>query len=224
VPASRSPIVAVAIAVVALAVAAVVWRLTAAPGRDLSTAAGAIDGAPSDVVAPEIPGGRPLAAADAPSIVGCWRWANNTTVTIRGDGTMTAGPFTGRWEATGGRGFAFTWPGPVDTLTLSRDGRRLTGGNQYGVAVTATRATAGRDLVGHWTWGGIAPVDLGADGSATLGALSGRWTVGDASRRLYRVSWPAMRDTVVLSADGARLDGGNQYGVAVASVRLPGCS
>ncbi len=41
--------------------------------------------------------------------------------------------------ATGGRaGYTLTWPGPVDTVTMSADHRRVSGANQYGFPVSGT--------------------------------------------------------------------------------------
>ena len=41
---------------------------------------------------------------------------------------------------------AFTWPEPVDTLTMTANRQRLNGSNQYGVPVVATRVSGGPDL------------------------------------------------------------------------------
>lgn len=156
-------------------------------------------------------------------LVGCWRWANNAVIEIRADGSISSGPFAGEWRRRAPRQYTLTWPEPVDTLTLSSDGRRLSGGNQYGVAVTATRVSGGPALPGTWLWGGAAPVELAASGAATLGSLAGRWTSADRGRRVYRVTWPKIQEQVTLSGDRSRLQGGNQYGAAVSGVRLPAC-
>lgn len=165
--------------------------------------------------------GNRRAAAD--DIVGCWRWANNVTVVIRPDGSMTAGPFTGQWQRGNGRSYTFTWPEPVDTLAMSPDGRRLTGGNQYGVPVTASRVSGGPGFPGTWTWGGVAMVMVSPTGSVTMGPFSGTWELADRSQQVYRVTWPRIQDGVTVSNDFARIQGGNQYGAAVSGVRLPGC-
>lgn len=166
-------------------------------------------------------GGVPGAVAS--DIVGCWQWSNNATVVIRADGTMTAGPFTGHWRRGSGRSYTFTWPEPVDTLGMSADGRHMNGGNQYGVAVTASRVSGGPDVSGIWRWGDVATVVLDASGSVSMGPLTGSWVLADRGRRIYRVTWPKIQDSVTLSDDLARIQGANQYGVAVSGARLPGC-
>ena len=106
------------------------------------------------------PGVGSAAAAAGQEIVGCWRWSNNASIVIRDDGTMTAAPFTGAWRHNGGRAYTLTWPEPVDTLTMSSNRQQLRGGNQYGVAVTATRVSGGPDLPGAWRWGNVLPVTI----------------------------------------------------------------
>lgn len=162
-------------------------------------------------------------AASGDPILGCWRWGNGAFVSIRGDGTITAAPFTGQWRALGGRRYGFTWPEPVDTLALSADGRQLTGGNQYGAAVTATRVSGGPDLPGLWQWGGVLTTVLDANGGVHAGSLNGTWALADRTQRLYRVTWPKMQDDVTLSDDASSIQGGNQYGVSVSGVRLQDC-
>jgi len=74
-------------------------------------------------------------------VQGTWSWWNGAVVIIADNGTITAGPFLGRWIAVPGedRTFTFTWPPPIDALKLSSDGTRLEGGNQYGFPTAATR-------------------------------------------------------------------------------------
>jgi hypothetical protein len=186
-------------------------------------APGPVPPAPAPAPAPRP--AAPVAAVTPAStaIVGCWRWANNATVTIRSNGTMTAGPFDGRWQQGTGRSYVFTWPPPVDTVAMSPDGNQLAGGNQYGVPVAATRVSGGPDLSGVWTWGGVATVVIDPSGTVTLGSLTGSWT-GVPAQRLYRVTWEPVRDSVTLSNDNAHIQGVNQYGVGVAGTRLPTCS
>jgi hypothetical protein len=142
---------------------------------------------------------------------------------VRPDGTATAGPFNGNWQRVNARTFTLTWPEPVDTLALSADGDRLSGSNQYGVPVVASRVSGGPDLPGQWKWGGVADVLLDASGSATLGPLTGRWQVASQGQRLYRVTWPKIQETMTMSDDGARIQGGNQYGVTMSGTRLATC-
>jgi hypothetical protein len=70
---------------------------------------------------------------------GTWRWPNGVPVTVSPNGTFSAGPIRGRWQALDpSRGiYTLTWPAPVDTVTLS--GSRISGMNQYGIAISGTR-------------------------------------------------------------------------------------
>jgi TIR domain len=70
---------------------------------------------------------------------GTWRWSNGVPVIVSPSGVISAGPVHGRWQAldSSGRVYSLTWPAPVDTVTLS--GSRLSGMNQYGVAISGTR-------------------------------------------------------------------------------------
>lgn len=78
-------------------------------------------------------------------LLGTWRWNNGATVECRSDGTCTASNgFSGPWRRTGG-GFEIRWGRPgqpdrfIDTLTVAPGGRELSGKNQYGAGVGATR-------------------------------------------------------------------------------------
>ncbi|MGE0360778.1 MAG: toll/interleukin-1 receptor domain-containing protein [Vicinamibacterales bacterium] len=221
-PPPRPDVVKVAaIAVAAVALAALAWLVVGRRGGD-DVAHSSATGVPApDIGAPDTPGADPP-VGEAAALVGCWRYANNATVEVRPDGTTRTGPFDGTWRGSGRR-FTLVWPEPVDTLTLSADGRRLNGANQYGIAVNATRVSGGPALAGSWLWGGVLPVDLSAGGTATLGGLRGRWTLADRGRRIYRVTWPRIEEQVTLSEDFSRLSGANQYGAAVSGTRLPGC-
>jgi hypothetical protein len=194
-----------------------------ASGAVLPAPPGAQGAVPDPNTGPRAPSAG-VARAAAVDIVGCWRWSNNATITIRADGTMSAGPFTGQWRRESGRSYSFTWPEPVDTLAMTSDGSRLNGGNQYGVPVIATRVSGGPDFPGMWSWGGVATVVADARGTVTLGTLSGSWVLADPAQRIYRVTWPKIQDAVMLSDDSSRIQGSNQYGAAVSGVRLPGCA
>ncbi len=89
--------------------------------------------------------GFPLSAARAApgvGLIGAWRWPNGAIVVMRPDGTFSVGPFTGRWSATSQNTFNLTWPKPVDSVSLSSDAQRISGQNQYGIAVSGTRTSA----------------------------------------------------------------------------------
>jgi len=74
-------------------------------------------------------------------LVGIWRWANGVPLTASPDGSFTAATFRGRWQASDvSRGlYTLTWPNPVDSVTLSADHSRISGMNQYGVAISGVR-------------------------------------------------------------------------------------
>jgi hypothetical protein len=74
-------------------------------------------------------------------LVGVWRWPNGVPVVVAPNGVFTAATFHGRWQATDAeRGiYTLTWPNPVDSVTLSPDGSRVSGTNQYGVAISGTK-------------------------------------------------------------------------------------
>lgn len=94
------------------------------------------------------PGGGPLV-----TIEGIWDWFNHKQVKIYSDGSAEAffrdkrlgdtwkKTDSGTWRRIGPRRYRITWqPGNfIDTLTLSEDGTELTGTNQFGGRVTATR-------------------------------------------------------------------------------------
>lgn len=70
---------------------------------------------------------------------GTWRWYNGVPVTIAPKGTFSGGSVRGKWRALDpSRGvYTLTWPAPIDTVTLT--GSRLSGMNQYGIAISGTR-------------------------------------------------------------------------------------
>ncbi len=189
-------------------------------GWGLLSRNGGSSGGSRDTAASERPAVDQPASNAAQAIAGCWRWSNNATIVIRPNGTMTATPFNGEWRHNGGRSYAFTWPEPVDTLTMSSNRQILRGSNQYGVAVTAMRVSGGPDLPGSWKWGGVLPVAISSNGSVSMGALSGSWELADAGQRLYRVTWPKIQDDATLSDDLGTIKGTNQYGVTFSGSRI----
>ena len=189
-------------------------------GWSLSSRNGGSSGESRDVAASRMSSVDQPASNAAQAIAGCWRWSNNATIVIRPNGTMTATPFNGEWRHNGGRSYAFTWPEPIDTLTMSSNRQMLRGSNQYGVAITATRVSGGPDLPGSWKWGGALPVAISPNGSVSMGALSGSWELADAGQRLYRVTWPKIQDDATLSDDLGSIKGTNQYGVTFSGSRI----
>lgn len=157
-----------------------------------------------------------LFSPSTPSVlVGTWRWYTGAEVVVRKDGKFSSGTFVGRWRpaGVGPLTFTMTWPPAVDQVTLSEDGRRLTGANQYGVRLTARRIAVERDdLTGSWTWWNGATVVMDSDGNITAGPISGEWKVVSKGARQYALTWPPPEDVVTVSADGTRLEGANQFG------------
>ncbi len=169
---------------------------------------------------PKKSGGASSAESDA--VVGCWQWFNNAPVVIRSNGLMTAGPFTAEWRSVdpSRRTFNFIWPEAVDNAALSLDGRSLSGGNQYGYKMSATRLGGGPGLAGTWRWYNGVVVAIQPDGSFVAGNVTGHWRGSGFS---YSLTWPKPVDTVTLSADHNRIDGHNQYGIHISGTRTGGC-
>ncbi len=168
---------------------------------------------------------RPAASVPASGdpILGCWHWMNNATVAIRNDGTMTAGPFTAHWRLAdaGRRVYNFSWPEAVDSVALSPDGGSLSGGNQYGVAMTATRVSPGQGLAGAWRWYNGVIVNIEPNGTFSALTTRGRWQgAGGAG---YKLVWPGPVDTVTMSTDHRQVSGANQYGFSISGTKMGAC-
>jgi hypothetical protein len=155
-------------------------------------------------------------------IVGCWHWFTNAPVVINANGLMTGGPFTAQWRLVdpARRVYTFTWPEAVDSSTLSPDGSSLSGGNQYGFNMSATRIGVGLGLPGMWRWYNGVVVAIQPDGSFLAGNIRGHWRGSGTS---YTLTWPKPVDTVTLSADHSRVDGSNQYGVHISGTKTGNC-
>jgi hypothetical protein len=80
-------------------------------------------------------------ASGTSGLIGTWLWPNGVPVVVSPDGTFTAAVFRGRWRTNDAAGgiYALTWPEPVDSVTLSADGSRISGANQYGVPISGVR-------------------------------------------------------------------------------------
>jgi hypothetical protein len=167
-----------------------------------------------------VPAGNNVIAGDP--IVGCWHWFTNAPVVISDNGLMTTGPITAQWRLVdpARRIYTFTWPEAVDATTLSHDGRTLSGGNQYGFKMSATRIGVGLGLPGMWRWYNGVIVTIQPDGSFWAGNITGHWRGSGTS---YSLTWPKPVDTVTLSADHSRVDGGNQYGIHTSGTRTGSC-
>lgn len=166
---------------------------------------------------------NPVAVASGDPVTGCWRWTNNATAMINSDGTINVGPFTGRWQLAdpGRHVYHFTWPEAVDTTALSPDGRTLTGGNQYGFAMSATRLTAGPEIAGVWRWYNGVIVTIAANGQFSAGNITGRWQMTTPGN--YALTWPKPVDTASLSSNRRQLQGANQYGFRLSATKLGSC-
>jgi len=161
-----------------------------------------------------------MANTAADPILGCWHWMNNATVVIGADGTMTAGPFTARWRlADASRHvYNFSWPEAVDSVSLSPDGSHLSGGNQYGIPMTATRLSPGPEIAGAWRWYNGVTVNILPNGTFSALSTGGRWQRVNGSA--YTLTWPGPIDTVTMSSDHRRVNGANQYGFQISGTKM----
>ena len=77
-------------------------------------------------------------------LAGTWHWANGWDVSVSPNGTFTSGSFRGTWRSVdASRGiYEMTWPSPVDSVTLLAGGTRISGANQYGVAISGLKTAA----------------------------------------------------------------------------------
>lgn len=161
-------------------------------------------------------------------IIGCYQWFNNAPVVIHANGTIVGGPFTGHWRlmtaSATRRTYTFTWPEATDTVTIAPDQQSLTGGNQYGFPTSGTRISGGNGLLGVWRWPNGTPLTVLPNGTFSAATFVGRWKAVDAARGVYALTWPKPVDSVTLSADGSRISGANQYGVAISGTRTQPCS
>jgi hypothetical protein len=89
-------------------------------------------------------GGALAQGANCPPLTGRWAWFVGGIVTFAADGTgvwkaypEASKSLTVSWKCESASGvFTLTWQqGLIDTVTMSKDGRSLSGQNQYGVAV-----------------------------------------------------------------------------------------
>ena len=170
------------------------------------------------------PGPGPSTTADP--IVGCYHWFNNGSVFIHSNGVILGGPFTGHWRRVNAaqRKYAFTWPAAIDTITITANQRSLSGSNQYGFPIAATRTTGTFGIVGTWNMSNNVPLAISANGAFSAGTFSGTWQTVDASRGIYTLTWPDPVDSVTLSADDQTISGANQYGVATSGTRIEPCN
>lgn len=180
-------------------------------------------------------GGPRYEKASSPEIEGPWRWFNGRLAEfVEGGVARFLDPDdpsreTGRgtWRRAGGTPLtievAWIQGGWLDTLTLSGDGQRLEGFNQQHTKVWAERTRfwgledcAG--AAGSWKWFIGGRVELDARGGAVGYGRDNRennrgtWRCVNGSPRTIEIRWTkgGWRDTLVLSADGSKLEGRNQ--------------
>jgi hypothetical protein len=181
---------------------------------------------------PSIPS-PPVSPAVDP-IVGCYQWYNGFPVVIRANHTATGGPFTATWRVVNAatRTYTLTWPqASLETVAVAANQQSLSGANQYGVPVSATRVSGGSGLVGSWIWVAGEPfgITINANGTysatSSTGTFHGTWQAAIGSPGVYTLKAAELPvDTVTLSADGSQLSGGNQYGFATSGTKTGGCA
>lgn len=89
----------------------------------------------------------PLIAQDSGqkcnTIVGTWNWFVGPQLTIKADHTFSNGENSGKWEVTNAteRKYTLRWEvgGFIDEVTLSADGKKLTGSNNQNNNVSGER-------------------------------------------------------------------------------------
>ena len=156
-----------------------------------------------------------LAHHDITKLPGCWNWSNGDYIVIDSDGSAHLGLIGAIWKTidmTKGQ-YQITWPSFVDTLTLSANDDTLSGTNNYGFPVSATRKSGAKpDLVGSWLWMSGVTVDIRSDFSFSGGPLKGTWRKAGNN---WILEWPLV-DTVTLSKNGLTLSAKNQFGSVTA--------
>ncbi|HHJ15680.1 MAG TPA: hypothetical protein ENJ80_03185 [Gammaproteobacteria bacterium] len=167
-------------------------------------------------------GPRRNAASGSALLTGCWNWSNGAHIVIDAEGIARNGPFSGTWKTADGTGknYTITWPSFIDTLTLSADGSTLSGTNNFGIPVSATRKSGNvPGVTGSWLWNTGITVTIRSDASINGGAFSGTWS---SANNKWIFEWPLV-DTISLAADGDSLSWRNQFGAATAK-RDAGCT
>ncbi|MGA2906208.1 MAG: toll/interleukin-1 receptor domain-containing protein [Terracidiphilus sp.] len=187
-----------------------------------------VNPSPNPAVVSPTPGPTPSPgpSTTADPIVGCYHWFNNGSVFIHSSGVIQGGPFTGHWRLVNAaqRKYTFTWPEAIDTVTITSDQRSLSGSNQYGYPIAATRVASTFGIIGTWNMSNNVPLVVSTNGVFSAGTFSGTWQTVDASRGIYTLTWPDPVDSVTLSADDQTISGANQYGVATSGTRVEPCN
>ncbi len=149
------------------------------------------------------------------NLVGCWQWSNGAYIVVNADGTAQNGPIKANWKTISvtKQQYQINWPSLVDTLTLSQNGSALSGKNNLGFDVTATRKSGQTTtLIGDWLWGNGVTVSVKSNGQVTGGAYHGTWRKAD---KQWIIEWP-ITDKIVIANNGKSLNLSNQFGALTA--------
>ncbi|WP_193212676.1 hypothetical protein [Luteolibacter marinus] len=117
----------------------------------------------------------------------------------------------------------------IDRLTLSGNGRLLTGSNNNDESITAERISKdGRETkktaaVGTWKWFSGATVVIKANGESVDETRNGRGTWKIVNGGSVEITWDGgdWVDTMVVSSDLQRMSGTNQNGDRISAERAP---
>ena len=192
--------------------------------RDNTTTSGQAKANRATTATPKKTRAKTEALATKPTIVkkpavntlaGCWNWSNGSYIVINANGTARNGPVNARWKTVdkAKRHFSISWPPLIDTLTLSAKGDTLSGANNIGFPIFASRQTgAASGLVGRWLWSNGISVNVQPNTTVSGGPFSGTWR---KSGKQWLIKWPVL-DRVSLSADGLSLKVKNQFGAVTA--------
>ena len=94
------------------------------------------------------PGTSASLSGSSGCLVGVWNWSftgGSSTVTVSKNGTVTDGRKSGTWRLADApsRRYNLVWPDGVDTVTLAPNCQTLSGSNNSGVSINASKS-AGR--------------------------------------------------------------------------------
>lgn len=153
----------------------------------------------------------PVADKKEAKVVGCWKWSNGVYIILNKDGSAKNGNVNANWKVKDAATESYTiiWPPILDTLTLSKDGKSLSGTNSFGLPVSAIRISGNiQSVAGQWQWVNGLKVVLAANKSVVAGPFKGSWSKKGAK---YVIAWPVI-DSVEVSSNKNELKGSNQFG------------
>jgi len=160
---------------------------------------------------------KPTVVNPPPTVspVGCWKWSNGANIVIDANGNAHNGPVNAKWKTINKAqaSYKIIWPPILDTLTLSKNGKALSGSNSFGFPITAKRKTGnGSNLFGRWLWSNGTMVDIHPDNSVSVAHFRGKVR---KSGKSWIIEWP-VDDAITLSKDGLNLSAKNQFGSVTA--------